>query len=121
MANAGDIIGLGKKLKRVRTRIDGQLPAGLKLVQLQDQSKARVLGVTSQTIAQAPRTFPSGTHVGQFREGDKLIGIVLRQPLVERGSMTDMANAYLPPSFGGSVPTAQLIKPTLTWELYAAW
>ena len=53
MANAGDIIGLGKTLKRVRKRIDGQLPAGLKLVQLQDQSKARVLGVSSQNIAQA--------------------------------------------------------------------
>jgi multidrug efflux pump len=34
--------------------------------------------------------------VGQFREGDKLIDIVLRQPLDERNAITDMANAYLP-------------------------
>ena len=121
MAKGGDFIALSKADKRVTQRTDGQLPAGLKLVQLQDQSKARVLSVTSQTIAQASRTVLSGTRVGQFREGDKLIDIVLRQPLDKRGSMTDMANAYLPTSFGGSVPIAQLIKPTLSWELYAAW
>ena len=36
-----------------------------------DQSKARALGVTSQSIAQASRTILSGTTVGQFREADK--------------------------------------------------
>ncbi len=86
-----------------------------------DQSKARVLGVTSQAIAQASRTILSGTKVGQYREGDKLIDIVLRQPPDERGSMTDLSNAYLPTSFGGSVPMAQLIKPTLTWEPGVMW
>ena len=96
MAKGGDVIALGKAHKRVTQRTDGQLPAGLKLVQLQDQSKARVLSVTRQTIAQASRTVPSDTRVGQFRESDKLIDIVLRQPLNERGSITDMANAYLP-------------------------
>ena len=49
-----------------------------------DQSKARALGVTSQSIAQASKTILAGTTVGQFREGDKLIDIVLRQPLDER-------------------------------------
>ena len=49
-----------------------------------DQSKARALGVTSQSIAQASKTILSGTNVGQYREGDKLIDIVLRQPLDER-------------------------------------
>ena len=86
-----------------------------------DQSKARVLGVTSQAIAQASRTNLSGTKVGQYREGDKLIDIMLRQPLDERGSMTDLANAYLPTSFGGAVPMGQLIKPTLTWEPGVMW
>eukprot|EP01034_Spumella_vulgaris_P000102 gene102-139_t len=44
-----------------------------------DQAKARALGVTSQSIAQASRTMLAGTPVGQYREGDKLIDIVLRQ------------------------------------------
>jgi multidrug efflux pump len=49
-----------------------------------DQDKARALGVSSQAIAQAARTILSGTTIGQYREGDKLIDIVLRQPLAER-------------------------------------
>jgi multidrug efflux pump len=48
-----------------------------------DQSKARALGVTSQSIAQASRTILAGTTVGQYRDGDKLIDIVLRQPLAQ--------------------------------------
>ncbi len=42
----------------------------------------------------------SGTTVGQYREGDQLIDIVLRQPLDERNAITDIANAYLPTSIG---------------------
>ena len=53
-----------------------------------DQDKARALGVTSQAIAQASRTILSGTTVGQYREGDKLIDIVLRQPPDERNAIT---------------------------------
>ena len=69
-----------------------------------DQSKARTLGVTSQSIAQASRTILSGSTVGQFREGDKLIDIVLRQPVDERSTITDIANAYLPTVSGKSIP-----------------
>ena len=86
-----------------------------------DQSKARALGVTSQVIAQSSRTLLAGTRVGQFRDGDKSIDIVLRQPLEERGRMTDVANAYLPTASGASIPMAQLIKPSLTWEPGVLW
>ena len=63
----------------------------------------------------------AGTRVGQFRDGDKSIDIVLRQPLEERGRMTDVANAYLPTASGASIPMAQLIKPSLTWEPGVLW
>ena len=69
-----------------------------------DQVKARALGVTSQSIAQASRTILAGTTVGQYREGDKLIDIVLRQPLDERNAITDIGNAYLPTASGKSIP-----------------
>ena len=69
-----------------------------------DQDKARALGVTSQAIAQASRTILSGTTIGQYREGDKLIDIVLRQPLDERNAITDIGNAYLPTASGRSDP-----------------
>ncbi len=86
-----------------------------------DQSKARALGVTSQSIAQASKTILSGTTVGQFREGDKLIDIVLRQPLEERSAITDIANAYLPTASGRSIPLLQIAKPSFGWESGVMW
>ena len=86
-----------------------------------DQSKARALGVTSQSIAQASRTILSGSNVGQFREGDKLIDIVLRQPLSERNAISDIANAYLPTASGKSIPLTQIAKPVFAWEPGVMW
>ncbi|MDB5890971.1 MAG: acriflavin resistance protein [Polaromonas sp.] len=86
-----------------------------------DQSKARALGVTSQSIAQASRAILSGAPVGQFREGDKLIDIVLRQPQDERNAITDIANAYLPTSSGKFIPLTQIAKPVFTWEPGVMW
>jgi multidrug efflux pump subunit AcrB len=86
-----------------------------------DQAKARALGVTSQSIAQASRTILAGTTVGQYREGDKLIDIVLRQPLDERSAITDIGNAYLPTASGKSIPLTQIAKPVFTWEPGVMW
>ena len=86
-----------------------------------DQSKARALGVTSQSIAQAARTMLSGSSVGQFREGDKLIDIVLRQTLDERSTMTDLGNAYIPTASGKSIPLTQIAKPVFAWEPGVLW
>ena len=86
-----------------------------------DQSKARALGVSSQSIAQAARVMLSGSTVGQFREGDKLIDIVLRQPLDERSAITDIGNAYLPTASGKTIPLTQIAKPVFTWEPGVMW
>jgi multidrug efflux pump len=86
-----------------------------------DQAKARALGVTSQSIAQASRAILSGSTVGQFRDGDKLIDIVLRQPISERDAITDLGNAYLPTATGRSIPLAQIAKPVFTWEPGVMW
>ncbi len=86
-----------------------------------DQDKARVLGVSSQSIAQASRAVFTGTPVGQFREGDKLIDIVLRQPQEERNAITDVANAYLPTASGKSIPLTQVAQPRFAWEPGVLW
>ena len=86
-----------------------------------DQSKARALGVTSQSIAQASKTIFSGSTIGQYREGDKLIDIVLRQPPDERNSITDIANAYLPTASGRTIPLMQIARPTFVWEPGVLW
>ncbi len=94
----------------------------IKVLRLEvNQSKARALGISSQAIAQASKTILSGTAVGQFREGDKLIDIVLRQPLDERNAITDIGNAYLQTASGKSIPLTQIAKPTLTWEPGVMW
>ena len=94
----------------------------VKVVRLEiDQAKARALGVSSQSIAQSTRIAFSGATVGQYREGDRLIDIVLRQPLAERDAITDVANAYVPTATGRSVPLLQVAKPTFTWEPGVMW
>jgi len=86
-----------------------------------DQDKARALGVSSQSIAQASRVMQSGMTVGQFREDDKLIDIVLRQPEDERRAITDIGNAYLPTASGKSIPLTQIAKPVFAWEPGVMW
>ncbi len=86
-----------------------------------DQAKARAMGVSSQSIAQAARTILTGVTVGQYREGDKLIDIVLRQPLDERDAISDLGNAYLPTASGKSIPLLQIAKPQFTWEPGVMW
>jgi multidrug efflux pump subunit AcrB len=86
-----------------------------------DQDKARALGVTSQGIAVAARTILSGSTIGQYRDGDRLIDIVLRQPADERRYITDLANAYVPTASGRSIPLSQVAKASLAWEPGVLW
>ena len=94
----------------------------IKVVRLEvDQTKARALGVSSAAIAQTARTALSGTNVGQYREGDKLIDIVLRQPLAEREAVSELANAYLPTASGRAIPLTQIARPVFDWEPGVMW
>ncbi|MFM9922704.1 efflux RND transporter permease subunit [Variovorax sp. H27-G14] len=94
----------------------------VKVIRLEvDQAKARALGVTSQAIAQASKTMFSGTTVGQYRENDQLIDIVLRQAPDERQAISDIGNAYIQTSSGRSIPLAQIAKPVFTWEPGVMW
>lgn len=86
-----------------------------------DQDKARALGVTSQGLAQSARTLLSGSVIGQYREADKLIDIVLRQPLEERAVITDISHAYVPTSTGRAIPLTQIAKVEFDWEPGVMW
>ena len=94
----------------------------VKVIRLEvDQAKARALGVTSQAIAQASKTMFSGTTVGQYRENDRLIDIVLRQSPDERTAISDLGNAYLQTASGRSIPLSQIARPVFTWEPGVMW
>ncbi len=94
----------------------------IKVLRLEiDQDKARALGVSSQALAQASRTILSGSTIGQYREGDKLIDIVLRQPVEERNAITDIGNAYMPTASGRFIPLTQIAKVGFGWEPGVLW
>lgn len=86
-----------------------------------DQDRARALGVSTQTLARAAQTLLTGTTIGQFREGDQLIDIVLRQPLDERAVMSRLAEANIATASGRAVPLSQLVKVEFGWEPGIVW
>ena len=86
-----------------------------------DQEKLRALGVNSQLVMRAANTVLSGSVVGQFRTGDKLIDIVIRQPVGERATITALSNASVPTASGRPVPLSQLATPRFVWEPGVIW
>ncbi len=86
-----------------------------------DQSRARVLGVTTESLALAGQVFLSGLPIGQYRENDQLIDIVLRQPAYERDSLAALTSGYLPTTHGRSIPIAQVARSELAWEPGVIW
>ncbi|MCH8179664.1 MAG: efflux RND transporter permease subunit [Proteobacteria bacterium] len=86
-----------------------------------DQDKARALGVSSQSIAQASRIVTSGSTLAQYREGDRLIDIDFRAPLPERQTLEALDNAYVPTASGRMIPVLQVARPSLVWEPGVLW
>jgi len=86
-----------------------------------DQDKMRALGVTSQTVMRAANTILSGTPIGQFREGIRLIDIQVRQPLEERSTIAVLNDTYIPTASGKSVPISQLARVQFVWEPGVVW
>jgi multidrug efflux pump subunit AcrB len=94
----------------------------IKVLQLDvDQARARALGVSSQSIAQASKITLDGLRIGQYQDRDKLIDIVLRQPLQERKSLSDLNSTYVPTASGKYIALAQIAKPKLSWEPGVLW
>jgi multidrug efflux pump len=62
-----------------------------------------------------------GLPVGQFREGDQLIDIVLRSPENERKQLDQVAAINLPTASGGSVPLGQVARVEQTLEEPILW
>ncbi len=86
-----------------------------------DQDKLRALGINSQVVMRAANTILSGSNVGQFRDGDKLIDIVIRQPVDERATVTALSSASIPTGSGRAVPLSQLATPRFVWEPGVVW
>jgi len=86
-----------------------------------DQDKARALGVSSQSVAQALRLWASGAVVGQYREGDRLIDIVVRGRAQERSRLDDLASTYVPSASGKAISLSQIARPQADFEPGVIW
>ena len=82
-----------------------------KVVRLEiDQDRARALGVTSAQVAAFLQGSLSGTPVSTFREGNELIGILLRGPEEERTRLALLGSLAVPTASGKSVPLSQIAR-----------
>jgi multidrug efflux pump len=85
-----------------------------------DQDRARLLGVSSQDVAQALQAHEVGATLTQYREGDQLIDVVWRAGGVDRNNLDRLAD--LPVPAGGKwVPLAQVAKLTPVLEEGIIW
>jgi multidrug efflux pump len=86
-----------------------------------DQDRARVAGVSSADIARTLNGVIEGMPVGQFREGDQLIDIVLRAPRNEAMVLDQMASVNVVTDSGHSVPLNQVAQVTMAMEEPIYW
>ncbi|MEN7527804.1 efflux RND transporter permease subunit [Cupriavidus sp. DL-D2] len=94
----------------------------VKMLRLElDQDKARGLGVTTNAVARATQAVLTGVPVGQYRDADKLIDIIMRTPREERDAMSDLNNVLVPTSSGRAVPLTQVARVTLRSEPGVIW
>lgn len=86
-----------------------------------EQDKLRALGVSSQAVMRTANTILTGTAVGQYREGNRLIDIVMRQPLEERSTLDALNNANIQTASGRAVPLSQVARVSFVWEPGVVW
>jgi len=86
-----------------------------------DQDKLRALGVTSQSVRRVVNTTLTGTAIGQFRESNRLIDMVVRQPIEERSTITRLSEALVPTASGRAVSIGQVARVQFVWEPGVVW
>ena len=69
-----------------------------------DQDQARLLGLSSETVAAVMNTVMSGAAVTQVRDGIYLIDVVMRATDEQRVSLSTLRNLQFPLPNGRTVP-----------------
>lgn len=87
-----------------------------------DQDRARLLGVSSQQLANNINSVLSGTTITQLRDATYLIDIVARAVPEERAKLETLRNLRIEASGGRSIPLSQIaslsyvLEPPLIWR-----
>ncbi|HET7729697.1 MAG TPA: efflux RND transporter permease subunit [Usitatibacter sp.] len=93
-----------------------------KVIRLEiDQDRARVLGISTQELAQFLNSVLSGTAVTTYREADKQVDVVLRGAREERAFMSLLKDLAVPVGRGRTVPLAQIARISYGFEQGIQW
>ncbi len=94
----------------------------VKNIQLQiDQNKARVIGVSSQDLANVLESILTGFSITQYRENDELIEVVARAERAERIDPGRLAEVNVPTSSGKWIPLSQIARVDYGFEEGIIW
>jgi multidrug efflux pump subunit AcrB len=86
-----------------------------------DQDRARALGVTSQTVRRSLQATLSGIQIGEFRDNDETIKVMLREPSATRNLLSALDNIYVKTAGGASVPLRQVANASVALEPGIQW
>ncbi len=86
-----------------------------------DQDRARALGVTSAQVSQLLGTSLSGMSVSTYREGNRLIEMLLRGPDDERVRLDMLGSLAIPTASGTSVTLSQVARLEYVFEDGIIW
>ncbi|OUR71874.1 hypothetical protein A9Q78_08660 [Methylophaga sp. 41_12_T18] len=81
------------------------------------QSQAKKAGISSEKISNSLNSYFSGSVISEFREGDKIIPIVIKGEMAEGNSLTDLLNLNIySDSYDTWVPLTELIEIKGDWQ-----
>lgn len=86
-----------------------------------DQDKARMLGVTTQSLSNSLQALVSGSTVAEFREQDRTVGIVFRIDEQNRNDLSKLKDLSIPLGSGRYVPLDQVAKISYEAEEGLIW
>lgn len=86
-----------------------------------DQSKARLLGVSSVDVANMLNGAMSELYVTEFRDGNERIDLVARGPASERAQLSRLPNLMINTQTGMSVPLSQVATISSEFEEGVIW
>jgi multidrug efflux pump len=101
-------------------QLDWDLPTKVVKVEV-DQSKARLLGVSSADLSNLLNGAFQGLYITEFREGIDRIDLVVRGAEAERKHLSRLPDLMIPTAAGKSVPLAQIARLDYGFEEGVIW
>jgi multidrug efflux pump len=86
-----------------------------------DQDQARLLGLSSESIAGVLNTVMSGTPITQVRDGIYLVDVLMRATDSQRVSLSTLRNLQFPLANGRTVPLGQFASLDFDQEFPMVW